>query len=189
MLIKVLGVDPALRNMGIVRATIDTDTCEIACEKLTLFKTEANKKTAKVVRKNSDDLDRAKILHDALQKEVKEHGAKFVFVEVPVGSQSARAMASYGVCIGVLASCPVPMIQLTPTEVKKASVGSNTASKEEIIQWACDKYPKLNWLRKSGRVIADNEHLADAVATLHAGIESDQFIQMLSMWSALAEAA
>jgi Holliday junction resolvasome RuvABC endonuclease subunit len=179
MKLAVIGIDPALNNMGFAHAVIDTDTNEIDVRKLVLAETKSHdKKTSKVVRKNSDDLSRARVLYNALQEETK--GNTFAFAEVPVGSQSARAMASYGICIGVLASCGIPLIQLTPTEVKMASVGIKTASKQEMIDWAMSRYPKANWLmrRLHGELVPmnDNEHLADAVAAIHAGLESEQFL-------------
>lgn len=177
--IQVVGIDPALRNMGFCKATLDLDTLKITVTDLILVTTEADKKNAKVVRKNSDDLDRAQILHGAIVRECR--GASLAFVEVPVGSQSARAMASYGICIGILAACPIPMIQLTPTEVKLAATGSKHAAKQEVIEWAFEQHPAAPWLTtKRGGVrvpTLNNEHLADACAAIYAGIKTDQFHQ------------
>ncbi len=117
-IIKVVGIDPALRNLGICRATINLNTLDIDVVDLVLVETEANKKNAKVVRKNCDDLDRAKTLHDALVEHCKGH--HLAFCEVPVGSQSARAMASYGICIGVLAACSDPDDSTHP---KRSQIG------------------------------------------------------------------
>ena len=106
-----------------------------------------------------------------------------MFVEVPVGSQSARAMASYGVCIGLLAALSdKPLIEVTPTEVKLAAVGSKTASKQEMISWASDLYPHLNWIKSRGKSeLADkNEHIADAIGAIHAGILTDEFARLVA---------
>ena len=179
MKIKIVGVDPALRNFGFAHALVDIDTGEVEITKLVLATTEADKKSAKVVRKNSDDLNRAQILHDALVNECKD--ATYAFVEVPVGSQSARAMASYGICVGVLTACPVPMIQLTPYEVKIAATGDKQAAKEEMIEWATALHPDANWLLRAGKPILANEHLADAVAAVYAGLNTLQFKQAVAM--------
>jgi len=186
--IKVIGLDPSLRNFGFCKALLDLETLEIDVTDVVLIETEANKKMAKVVRKNCDDLDRAQILHNAIVRECK--GYALAFAEVPVGSQSARAMASYGICIGVLAACPIPMIQVTPSEVKLAATGSKHAAKQEMIEWAFDKYPKAPWLAvKRGGILTptlNNEHLADACAAIHAGVLTDQFAQAAQMMKALA---
>lgn len=184
-ILKVVGIDPAMRNFGLVRGTIDLGDPNFAfeIETLELVTTETDKETKKTVRKNSDDLLRARKLHKAVQLFVQD--ANMVFAEIPVGSQSARAMASYGMCIGILASIKKPLVQLTPTEVKLASVGDKNASKEAMIAWATSAYPDANWLstKRNGKVTftKNNEHLADAVATIHAGILSDQFLQAVSV--------
>jgi Holliday junction resolvasome RuvABC endonuclease subunit len=180
MKLRVLCIDPSLRNWGFAKIIIDSDKTDIEIDSLKLVKTESDKKNAKVVRKNSDDLERAKLIYGALHREIVEYVPDFVFVEVPVGSQSARAMASYGICIGVLASIGVPLIQVTPTEVKLAGHGTKTASKEEMIAWAVKKHPNANWLKHGGKLVAANEHLADAVAVGYAGMNSTQFLQALA---------
>lgn len=184
MKIEVVGIDPSLRNFGFAHGVLDLDTMEIEVNKLVLAETAgADKKTAKVVRKNSDDLDRAQILHKAIQEQCK--GKRLAFVEVPVGSQSARAMASYGICVGVLASCPIPMIQLTPTEVKLAMTGDKNATKDDMIAAAHAAHPNANWLTRKLKgeiqLVDKNEHLADATAAIYAGVLSDQFQQVTAI--------
>ena len=82
----------------------------------------------KTVRKNSDDLNRAR-KHSEILKEILKD-VDIVMVEIPVGSQTARAMASYGICIGILSQIETAMIQVTPTEVKVAATGNKTATKD-----------------------------------------------------------
>jgi len=182
MKVKILGLDPSLSNFGIVKATLDMVDLSIRIDDLVLIETEREGKR-KVVRQNSEDLARAKLLHDGLQKHAQ--GAALVFAEVPVGSQSARAMASYGVCIGVLASCPVPIIQVTPSEVKQIATGHKNATKQEMIEWAVAKYPDAGWFaqKKGGvlRPLNKNEHLADATAAIEAGLATDQFRQVRAL--------
>ena len=115
-----------------------------------------------------------------------EKGAQIAFVEMPVGSQSARAMMSYGACMGLIASLDIPVIQLTPTEVKLAAVGDKNATKREMIQWASDLFPDLNWLRSRGRLIDDNEHLADAIGAINAGLANSEFQALVAMMRRLA---
>jgi hypothetical protein len=83
--------------------------------------------------------------------------------------------------VGVLGGCPAPLIELSPTEVKLAAIGSKTAGKEEMIEWAMGKYPYAPWIKRAGKPVAKNEHLADAVATIHAGIKTEQFQSVLRM--------
>ncbi len=187
--LKVLALDPSLQNFGMVKGFIDIDDDDFpfTIEQMVLQESKgADKKTAKVVRKNSDDIRRAKSLHKALHEMLKD--VNMVFVEVPVGSQSARSMASYGICVGIIASINKPMIQVTPTEVKLAAVGCKTASKQDMIDWATQAYPDAGWLtvKRNGKSVltAKNEHLADAIGAVHAGILTDQFIQAVAILAA-----
>lgn len=190
MKLNVVGVDPSLRNFGIATAVLDLDDMTFKITGMRLVESEDNAKKQKTVRKNSDDLRRAKLLHDGFMDACKD--ASFAFIEVPVGSQSARAMASYGICVGVLASCPIAMIQVTPVEVKLAGTGIKTATKDEMIEAAVAAHPYAKWLTRKlkGEAILmnDNEHLADAVWAIQAGINTDQFKQAIAMYKHLKAA-
>lgn len=191
-LLKIVGMDPSLSNFGIASVTLDIDTLKFTVDDLKLICTEneKDKKLKKVVRKNSEDLERAKLLHAGLIDSLEGHW--LAIAEVPVGSQSSRAMASYGICIGILAACTVPLIQVTPSEVKVAGYGNKTATKGEMIEWATTKYPDAPWLRyktngknfKKGDFHGDNEHLADAVGAIEAGIRTSEFQQLIAMFKA-----
>lgn len=141
--------------------------------------------TGKQVRQNSLDLESAKQLYAATLKAVKDVQA--IFVEIPVGSQSARAMCGYGICIAVLGALRaqgIPFIEVTPTEVKMASAGKKTATKLEMIQWAMNQHPEANWPRyKQNGIVkvteAKAEHMADAVGSIYAGMACNSFQQQL----------
>jgi Holliday junction resolvasome RuvABC endonuclease subunit len=169
--IRILGIDPSLSNFGFAKMIMDVESGGIALVELELCATEPEK--SKTVRKNSIDLDRARKLYQSTG--ANQAWADVVAVEVPVGSQSARAMASYGICVGILASIHKPLIQLTPSQVKIAAVNDKNASKEEMIAWATAAYPNGNWLKHAGKIVAKNEHLADAVAAVHAATRVDDF--------------
>tara|TARA_R110000803_G_scaffold200892_2_gene265504 strand:- start:130 stop:675 length:546 start_codon:yes stop_codon:yes gene_type:complete len=169
---KILGIDPSLSNFGLARADYDPVTGVMTPESLTLVETKPQKKN-KAVRKNSEDLERLHLIVPELEKALS--GVSMVMVEMPVGSQSSRAMASYGFCLGILAWVKQPMIQVTPSEVKIIATNDKTASKQMMIDWATQKYPDLNWLERGGKFTGKNEHLADALAAIEAGINTDQF--------------
>lgn len=177
-------MDPSLNNWGLCSATYCTDTGNIDVQQIDVI--QPTKNTHKQVRQNSKDLDVANQLVTGAHAFIQ--GAQAVFVEVPVGSQSARSMAAYGVCIGIigaLKTMPVPFIEVTPTEVKMAAVGSKTASKTDMIDWALAQHPSANWptQRKKGRlsvIYSKAEHMADAVAVIYAGIQLPTFNAMVS---------
>ena len=181
--IRVVGQDPSLRNWGLAIGTYELETGRLEITRLGL--TNPVLPTGKQTRQNSQDLESAFQLYKAAMAAAE--GAHAVFVEVPVGSQSARAMASYGVCVGVLGALRatgVPFFEVTPTEVKLAGPGVKTATKQEMIAWATAKHPEANWPKysQSGRTLiseAKAEHQADAIAAIYAGLASQPFQQML----------
>ena len=186
--IKVVGHDPSLLNWGLAIGTYHLDTGHIHIERLGL--TNPVLPTGKQVRQNSRDLESSLQLYKGAV--AASEGAHAVFVEVPVGSQSARAMASYGMCVGVLGALRgngIPFFEVTPTEVKMAGHGSKTATKMEMINWAMTRHPEANWptYKQHGQTnvsLIKAEHMADAVAAIHAGIACNTFKQVLPMLAA-----
>lgn len=178
---RILACDPAMANFGMAKFDLEIASLDLTLLKLRLVQTE--KATGKVVRQNSDDLRRAIDISDAFHEEVKD--CDYVFAEIPSGAQSARASYGFGMQVGILATSPAPIIQVMPSETKMAAVGKKTASKAEIITWASELYPKAEWIRvrgkPTGKLVNDNEHLADACAIAHAGLLTDEFRRLRTM--------
>lgn len=187
MKITCVGIDAAFANMGFALVEIDFDARgevrEVACDDLRLVSTEAQDK--KVVRKSSDDLRRAKELHAEITRYCK--GAAFAFVEVPSGSQNASAARSLGIAVGVLAACPCEIIEVNPMEVKLAVSGDKKVNptKPQMIAWATKRWPHAPWLtrRSKGKqeLTLANEHLADALASVMAGIATPEFKRLIQL--------
>ncbi len=179
--LTVVGFDPSLRAWGISKGTLTAAGLHI--HKVDLINPELAK--SKQVRQNSLDLESAKQLCSGALEAAK--GADAIFVEVPVGSQSARAMASYGICVGVLGALRatgIPFFEVTPSEVKLASVGKKTATKAEMIKWAINSHPEANWplYNQKGKLLvseAKAEHMADATAAIYAGMATNDFQQLM----------
>lgn len=190
-IITIVGIDPALRNTGLAAAHYNVETGDWRVERVSLVQTE--NRAGKTVRKSSDDLRCAKEMLRAINRFVQDHKAVFAVAEVPTGTQSARGAFSNGVCCGVLAGVGVPLIEVSPTEVKLASVGAKTASKDQIIEWAVGRWPEAGWLTRKFKgevkLIADNEHMADACAAVAAGIQTAQFETALAWKMAHARPA
>lgn len=176
---RVIAIDAAFANMGLAAATIKTNGV-IICQGLQLVSSEREDK--KVVRKSSDDLRRAQLLVNALRLWTQQHRPQIAFAEVPSGSQSAAAARALGIAVGVLASCSVPLIEVSPMEVKHLfGAGKKGATKDQIIAWAVKRWPEAGWKRFKGRVTKNNEHLADAMAVVVAGMETPAFKQLLQL--------
>ena len=186
--IRVCGFDPSMRNWGMAVADLDLGSGLLDVPIFSIIQPRDEK--SKQVRKNSKDLALAKQLFEGAYNTAKS--CKVVFVEVPVGSQSARAMASYGVCVGVLGSLAglgITIIEVSPEENKKALTGIKYATKEAMISAAMAEYPTANWPRqerngatfKKGDLKAEAEHVADAIGAIHAGCATPTFQTLLKL--------
>jgi len=189
--ITVLGLDPSFANFGMVRATIDIVTQAVVITDMRLCQTE--KDDNKQVRASSDRVRRARESAEVLDQMGK--GVSFAFAEVPHGSQSAISALGAGVCIGLLASFSrtVPLIEMSEQEVKLGSHGMKNATKRQVIEWAYGMHPDApGWhfdrakLKKGERHLPQhNEHLADAIAAIHAGIKTQEFQRLRSSLKSL----
>jgi hypothetical protein len=183
--LKVVGFDPSLRNWGIASGSYDTVTQHIDIDTLAVISPVviANKQT----RVSSKDLSSAVQLSKAAIEAAQ--AADIIFVEVPHGSQSARAMAGYGVCIGILGtlrSGGIQFFELSEREVKLAALGKPKVTKLEMIEWATKQWPAAPWPLKTVKgttsiIESVAEHMADACATVNAGIASDAFKQLMQL--------
>lgn len=175
MKLFVAGIDPSLANTGLAKGYYDVTTGELRIDEIALVETDRD--NSRQVRRNSDDLRRAKMIVDQTRLFIGE-GVSTIFAEVPTGSQSARGSFSNGICVGTLAALEA-IVQVTPTEVKLAATGSKVADKVEMIEWAVARWPHLPWLKHRGKLQRKNEHMADACAAINAGLQTDQFKQLV----------
>ena len=178
---KILTIDPSMSHTALVLFELNTETMEAKVAWSTTINTEKAKKN-KQIRASSDLIQRCRELYEPIQYYLKIYQPDLIFAETPSGSQSASGMKSYGVSCFLLATLSPDPIEVTPIEVKKASVGSKTASKAEMISWAFEKHPELEWkLDKSGKPqVTTEEHKADAVAVFYAGLQTSDFKRVLS---------
>jgi Holliday junction resolvasome RuvABC endonuclease subunit len=186
MKIPVLGMDPSLTHWGLAASQLDLSTGFMDPPRAVLIMPQKEKH--KQVRQNSKDLHVA----EQLASEVFHIAAsmKVVFVEVPVGSQSARAMASYGVCVGILGSLRsqgIQLIEVTASEVKKSLTGSSNATKRQMIDTAVNLYPTTNWHsmyvgQRAGQIPDNAEHIADAIGAIHAGVLTPTFQNLMRLF-------
>lgn len=181
--LKVVGFDPSLNNWGVAQGTLYDDN--LCIDYLSVTQPVLSK--GKQVRQNSLDLEAAEQLAHVVLKT--SRGADVIFAEVPVGSQSARAMASYGICVGILGSLRalgIPFFEVTATEVKLAMTGCKTATKAQMITAAERRHQGANWPRfqRDGQSFITEskaEHMADAIGAIYAGIQLASFKQLMAL--------
>jgi Holliday junction resolvasome RuvABC endonuclease subunit len=193
MKIKVVGFDPSMSAFGIAKMTVDVDTLVPEIEDLELVETERTKDDKLKVIKSSSDLERARRVQERMVAACE--GRALAISEIPFSHAQMypSAILNTGVVIGVLASIRIPLIQVQPREVKLVALGHHQGAKEEMIHWALTRYPNAPWrtMKRGGKLVptAANEHLADAVAAVEAGLKTQQFQQALAMFRGMKAAA
>jgi Holliday junction resolvasome RuvABC endonuclease subunit len=189
MKIKIAGLDGSLRNFGIAKMEYDIGSGALSVLDLKLIETE--KEQTKKMRASSDTFERAKKLAAEANEFTKD--CIITFAEVPFGGKSYDAVLGFGIVIGIYAGLDVVPEEVAPAQTKIAAVGTRTASKEEMIHWAFNLYPDAPWLTtKRGGVMVPtqkNEHLADGVGVVHAGIKLPSFRQAVQILAASQKAA
>jgi Holliday junction resolvasome RuvABC endonuclease subunit len=196
-MITMLGIDPSLTHTGWAVSEVDLQKRELV-RVIDWGTVVTAKSKVKSVRRNSDDLERSRSIVTTLQDVIERHGIKIAASEVPSGAQSARAALSFGIAVGILASLPIPLIQVMPSETKLATHGTKTADKEDIVRWVLAKteghpikWPtgkkKNDWeIEHNGEyIVLGVEHQADAVAVTQASLQTEQFRQLAGMMAAL----
>lgn len=181
MKVRVMGIDAAFSNVGFAIADVDlTDPSHpvVKVVHLDILQTEGVKKRPKGVPRSHDDLRRARLAVTKIRDLQRIWEPDYVVAEVPFGSQSARASWALGIALGVLASVP-GLIEVTPRQVK-AATGEPHADKDLMIEWAMDLHPDAGWRTRKlkGNVVqvaSVNEHIADALATIYAGLDTKDF--------------
>lgn len=169
---KFISIDPSLRNTAIVWGKIDSENIDIDGWRLVT----THKDTKKGVRASSDSVRRAKRVVEALKYTMEEVKPDVCFGETPSGSQSSAGMLSYGVSCVYLAMLEPEVIEVTPTEIKKHVSGRKDASKEVIMDWVEERHPGILPRKKDGTILKSRaEHVADAIAAAHTGMNTKQF--------------
>lgn len=175
--LKFVSVDPSLAHTALVFGVIKNDN--LILEKYHQIDTEKSKE--KTIRSSSDLVERCRTIFTNSQDWIKGFKPDVVLVEVPSGAQSYSGALSFAVtCYTIATILPTP-IQVTPTEVKKLTVGTKTASKQEIINYVHKKYPGFLKTDKNGNPYKNMEHVADAVCIAEAGLKTSQFLQIKNL--------
>lgn len=175
-------MDPSLRHWGLSEATLDLSEGTLTTPIGTVIEPKDLK--GKSIRVNMNDQWLAEQLAGPVIEACRR--AKCIFVEVPVGSQSARAMASYGICVGILGAVRalgIPYFQITANENKRILAGNPNATKRDMINALIAYYPEIILPQGTtkGSVGDKAEHIADATASIHSGVRTPEFQTILDI--------
>lgn len=168
--VKIVGIDPALRNTGVV--SVDYFDNDIKINYARLIVTESEK----IKPKSIDDYKRINFIYTNLKPIIDKHD--LIIAEFPIGSQSSRAMVSYAASISMLACFNKPIIPVTPNDIK-TYIGIKNASKSDSIEFVRQHYPDFPFILNGNKILNKNEHLADAFIALLAGIKKPEMVRLI----------
>lgn len=175
-----LGCDPGFAKFGMALTAVNLDTMTVRPIRIDLAVSKKN--SSKQVLVSSDDVRRISDVRNQVVAMATQ--ADLIMSEVPSGGAKSHAAAkAMAYATAILASVQLPLIQVTPLQVKFAATGDKHASKAEMIAWAREKHGALNWTKT-----LKDEHMADALAAVYAGIESEQFLTSTVMMRSLKTA-
>ena len=180
--LKVVAMDPSMRNWGIAIFDVDPETYELYVTDLKVI--HSNKDPKKAKRKSSRDIMTVEELLNGLLPYIED--ADVIVAETPIGGRDSAAALSYSICISIIAAINVGIVkvfEVTPNEVK-LNVEKN-ASKSQMISWAVDMHPEAPWKYrtvKGNRVIVSGfaEHVADAIGVLYAAAKKKDFFNLIN---------
>jgi Holliday junction resolvasome RuvABC endonuclease subunit len=182
---RVLCLDPGIAHTGaclaFIKHSIRPTLPKVAWVRLLETKGLTKKKRkAEKISKTDDDIRRIQACMLSINGIIKESQPDLIIAEAPVGgARSAAAVKYLAMTTAVLAAITIyfddiPVIFLSPYDVKRGFTGKVHAEKEEVISRALRKHRKVRgWPRnKSGVLMSDSklEHCADAIAILYAAI-------------------
>lgn len=166
----VMGIDPGFAAFGIakveVRPARDGGLDVLALETRVLRTAPSAKKAA--VRSSEDLVRRCGELVLGIEAAVQDWKPLALAGETMSWPRDLRAATRVALAWGVIAAIAsrysLPVVQASPQDVKKALVGSKSASKEEIIGAVLARWPHLELPKQTTL----HEHAADAAAVVYA---------------------
>jgi len=158
-----VAIDPSLSNTCLTAFDVSGDRIIVIASVTISTEKNPNKK----IRASSDLIERCVDLYRGSKQFVERYVPDIIFAETPSGSQSASGMKNYGVSCFLLASLPDRCLEVTPQEVKLASVGRKNA--------AYEKHPEAPWLIRNGFPLMKQEHMADSIGVMYAGMRTKEF--------------
>lgn len=173
---KIAGIDPALRNTGIAIAEFDSAKAKLIITDLYLVSTTPEINTMQ----GEDTLRRCKEIYKKVMEHTKD--CELVVAEIPTGGSNNKTAFALGAGFtAALVGLPQPLITVSPYEVKNAALPDYPAklrNKAAMVAWAIEKHPEAPWPAYpfQGKFnpiknIDYIEHLADAIASIYAGLE------------------
>ena len=161
-----LSADPALKNTALIWGQIENGVIKPIGH---MISTTDKVKGEKVM---IDMVNRARKTIENIISTVTLVSPDYTFSEIPSGSQSLSGAKSAALSCAYIALLGSDCVISTPGEVKKATGNKRTATKDDIMNWADNKFPDYDFPRKKDGTMVKGkcEHICDALAVVESGI-------------------
>ena len=173
---RVIGIDPAFRALGWCCVEIDSHTERI--ESVGLVRTEKAKSQKVLVAEDNHECSRT--LTNAVYGAIQAYKPHVICAESLVGSRSAKACTMQGMAWGIVSAvttiADVPVVQVSPQKVKKVLTGYQTATKQEVEEAVCSRYPRLREIVNDINPPSQREHVFDAVGVVISCLASTEIM-------------
>jgi len=179
-----MGVDPGFATMGLTLVQLNRDPMYDEVLTLQVFRTQKSSKKQKVLAAD-DNVRRCRELVRYTRPWIKEQGgAELVVIcaEAMSFPRSSSAAAKVAMAWGMITTFAelhnLPILQASPKEIKKATTGRTSATKEEVEEALQIKYrmkPKDKVVSEFYRSVPKSarEHAWDALGSVVACQESE----------------
>ncbi len=166
----ILGIDSGLASCGVAHVRLLPGAEELV--RVQVFRSKpSDKKLA--VRSADDTGRRARELAAFLELQIAGSRPVALALEAPSWPRNAGCAAKLGVAFGTVFALAelhrLPLVMATPQDVKQATAGSRSASKDEVIQAVETRFPSILWPPQATLW----EHAADAVGVVLACLDAE----------------
>jgi crossover junction endodeoxyribonuclease RuvC len=173
----VLGLDLGLATCGVAVIDLGIWTGHVyEHDRVVTFDVITTEASAKKrnVRATADNVRRIRELHDGLLKHVSRRLPVLICAEEQSWPRNSSTCAKIGMAWGVMVSLAtmykIPLLQVSPKQIKEAVCGQASASKEDVRRALEERYANLPpWPTKKSTI----EHAADALGAFVACLEDD----------------
>jgi crossover junction endodeoxyribonuclease RuvC len=169
----ILGLDLGLATCGV--AVIDLGIVH-EHDRVVAFDVIVTEASAKKrnVRATADNVRRIRELYDGLLKHVSRRLPALICAEEQSWPRNSSTCAKIGMAWGVMVSLAsmykIPLLQVSPKQIKESVCGHASASKEDVRSALEKRYTNLPpWPAKKSTI----EHAADALGAFVACLEDD----------------
>lgn len=170
----VLGLDPAFAIMGWAIGGFGPDLCVTRAGLIETVKSDKKLR----VRSMDDTFRRSRDLANQLQKLIEQWHPWAIALEgfspVRNASSTGKIGHAYGVIAAMAELRKLPVVSVSPQELKIELTGKRSASKEEVTAAAKKRFPKV----RIDAVPSKANHCWDAVAVLIATQSSDVMLAL-----------